>query len=113
MQITLMCPGAISGQAAFPAELIEGIPTPERRYQIIDGTITLSGFSDSVLHHDAEELLKNGLYRMPTPTEQDEMAQAAQQASMVQEEAILIASTEDTPIDPPALSNDKKKASGG
>src|SRR5579885_23258 len=85
MEIVLLCPGVHSGQAAFQAELIEGIPAPERHYNIQDGKIVLSGFSDVVLHHDAEELLNQSLFRMPTPQEQEQMVQQAQQSGTIQE----------------------------
>jgi hypothetical protein len=137
MEIVLIV-NAESGQSAFPAESIEGILAPERRYNIINGKIVLSGFSDAILHHDADVLLSMSLFRMPTPAEQDAMFQEAQQASTAQEhnldtfttqvqrangdgEAILT-EQEQAPSDigeqtspdnvPPAQDN-KKKASGG
>lgn len=133
MEIVLMCPGAESGQSAFLPEMIEGIPAPERRYNILNGKITLAGQPDAVLHHDADELLKQSIFRMPTLQEQEQMFQEAQQASMAQESApadtaeqgvVLDGSEqapdgsdngEQTPPDsqPPAVDNKQKKASGG
>lgn len=122
MEILLMCPGASTGQAAFVAELIEGIRAPERRYDIKDGKIVLSGFDEVILHHDADELLVNPMYRMPTPAEQEQMAQAQMKISTAEEDAAAkdVAETSDVP---PALDNtsadadstvqSKKKASGG
>lgn len=120
MQIILMAT-VESGQAAFSAEQIEGIPAPERRYDIVNGRVVLAGFPDVVLHHDADILLASSIYRMPTPAEQKKMAQEAQQASQAQESAPAEQSARDEPIDPPALDNEqisdppasKKKASGG
>jgi len=115
MEIMLLCENN-TGQAAFPAEIIEGIPVPERHYGIIDGMLTLSGFSDVILHHDAEELLKQSLFRLPTPAEQEKLAKAAREASQIQEGA-----EQGETSAPPALDNQeadaptqsKKKASGG
>lgn len=86
MKIVLICKHK-NGQASFAAEQIEGIPAPERRYDIIDGTIKLSGYPDVVIHHDADELLRGhaGIYRMPTPQEQNEMATAEQRKSQAEE----------------------------
>lgn len=114
MEIILMCPGAESGQSAFRAEMIEGIQAPERRYNIVNGRVVLSGYEDSVLHHDADELLKNPLYRMPTPAEQNEMAGQPFKVGELQESADNPAPTDPDPEDePPAVENGKKKASGG
>lgn len=133
MEIMLMCKNS-SGSVAFSAGLVEGLPAPTRKYLIVDGKITLSGYSDAILHHDADELLNmpSGLYRMPTPAEQEQMFQEAQQASMAQE-SVPADTTEQGAVpdgpeqapdgsdngaqtspdnQPPAVDN-KKKASGG
>ncbi len=86
--IVLKC-AALSGSAAFPSELIEGLPVPERRYDIANGEITLDGYAESVLHHDMLTLLSmpDGLYRPMTPSEQNARTQAARLASTVEEVA--------------------------
>ena len=104
MQITLMCAHE-TGQAAFPEELIEGLPAPERHYDIIDGQIVLSGYADTILHHDADELLKQPIFRMPTPAEQDEMAGRPFKVGELQESVSV--------DEPPAQSSRSKKANGG
>lgn len=101
MQMLLICAHE-SGQAAFAAKWIEGIPAPERRYQIIDHRVVLdNGFADAIIHHDVEELLRNPLYRMPTPAEQEAWMHTEQKKTVLEED--------DTPVAPPAVS--KKKAS--
>lgn len=86
MQIILMCQHE-SGSVAFHAKFIDGIPAPERRYDIRNHQVILdNGLAEAILHHDAEELLRNSLYRLPTPAEQEAMAKASQQAMTVQEQ---------------------------
>src|ERR1700719_2430036 len=84
MHIVLLCRDE-KGSVAFSAEQVEGLPAPERRYAIVDQTVTLSGYDDVILHHDADVLLANPLYRMPTAAEQDGLAEEARAASSVQE----------------------------
>lgn len=116
MQILLLCPGASTGQAAFRAELIEGIWAPERRYDIQDGKIVLSGFDEVILHHDADELLKQSLFRMPTPAEQEATTQQAQQSGQILESTELSdvpSVVDESPADADSSAQGKKKASGG
>lgn len=120
MQITLKCKHSY-GMVSFPASRIEGLPIPERHYDIVNGFVTLVGYNDTVLHHDCEELLAmpNGLYRMPTPAEQEALTQQAQQASTAQENApvVNLDGTEqgNAPLDPnePPAMDKKQKANGG
>lgn len=84
MQITLMCHDKY-GSVSFRAETIEGLTVLPRRYTIQNYQVTLADYPDEILHHDAEELLKNPLFRMPTPAELDAMAEAERAASSVQE----------------------------
>lgn len=86
MQITLMCHDKY-GSVAFGAAIIEGLAVFPRRYTIENYRVVLDGYPDEVLHHDAEELLKNPFYRMPTPREQTAMVEAERVASSVQEDA--------------------------
>ncbi|HET8911890.1 MAG TPA: hypothetical protein VFN23_10525 [Ktedonobacteraceae bacterium] len=118
MEILLMCKNS-SGSVAFSAGLVEGISAPTRKYLIEGGAITLSGYSDAILHHDCEELLHmpSGLYRMPTPAEQEAMLQKTQQASQLQENVSATTTeqgddsdTDNAPVTPPA--QDSKKKSG-
>lgn len=111
MQIRLKCRDS-SGAISFPALTLAGYQVPARHYQIVDSTVILEGYSDAVLHHDADELLAvpGGLYRMPTPAEQDAYMQVQQAASMVQEEEIGRPPDEPEPVSelpvkpaPPAL----------
>lgn len=101
MQIILKCKYTY-GSVGFRAERIEGLPVDERHYEIVGGQVVLSG-EDFIVHHDADVLLAtpNNVYRMPTPAEQEAMAQQAQQASMVQEN------------EPPAQDTKSKKQNGG
>ena len=110
MEIKLICRD-VSGSVAFSAGLIDGLPAPERRYEIAEHQVVLAGYDDYVLHHDADELLAmpNGMYRMPTPAEQDAQAQAQQQASVVQEDAPPADSGQDVAPD----AKPAKKSSGG
>lgn len=140
MEITLMCAHQ-SGQAAFNAEWIEGIPAPQRRYDICGGKVVLAGYSDTILHHDAEDLLKQSIFRMPTPAEQEAWTGLHKAtdvpANMIQEsvelttfttqvqrangdgEAILTeqgdgpAPTDSDPEEPEPPAKPTKKASGG
>ena len=109
MQITLKCKYS-SGSVGFAAQRIEGLPVDERRYEIVNGTVTIAG-EDAIVHHDVEELLAvpGGLYRMLTPAEQETMFQEAQQGSTTQENASENASGSQ----PPAQQDGKKKANGG
>lgn len=91
MQILLMCAHAY-GSVGFPAKWIDGHHAPERRYAIRNGQVILdNGLAEAILHHDAEELLKNPLYRMPTPAEQEARVGLHQAtnvpANMIQESA--------------------------
>lgn len=129
MQIVLMCVHE-AATTALSATRVQGEEVPDRWYTVENHRVVLSGWPDVVLHHDATELLRNPIFRMPTPAEQEAMFQEAQQASMAQEETIPIAN-EETPVEteqapdngeeispdnePPALdtTSGKKKASGG
>ena len=86
--ITLKC-SASTGSAAFHAEMIEGIQVPSRRYAITDNEIRLDGFDEIILQHDAQELLNmpDGLYRMPTPAEQDVATEVKRASVTVSESA--------------------------
>jgi|SRR5579884_880185 len=86
MQIILKCRDE-HGSVAFSVEQIEGLPAPERRYEIVDHQVTLSGHADVILHHDAEKLLEIPIFRMLTSAEQDALAEAERAASSVQENA--------------------------
>ena len=88
MQIVLICRDE-KGSASFPAELIEGMRAPARRYEIVNNQIILDGYDDIVLHHDADALLAmpDGLYRMQTPAEQNEKASSKRRAKTVEEVA--------------------------
>ncbi len=118
MEILVLCQN-LSGSVAFSAGLIEGVPVPARIYPIADGKLTLSGYADSILQHDLEELLQmpNGLYRLPTPAEQEQFARAREAARQLQES--VEQTSEDQKSDaavPPAGEHvlaGKKKASGG
>jgi hypothetical protein len=87
--ITLKCIYK-AGSVAFRAEMIEALPVAERRYTIKDGEVTLSGYPDIVLSHDAAELLAmpDGLYRMPTLHEQNQAAEVMRQAATAEEVAV-------------------------
>lgn len=76
-----------TGQAALHAKRIGGHLAPERQYHIINHKLTLSGHPDKVLKSDAQELLNmpNGLYRMPTPAEQEQWRREEQEANQIQE----------------------------
>jgi hypothetical protein len=78
-----------NGSASFHAEMIEGVQAAERRYQAVNGEMVLDGYPDVILHHDADYLLSipGGIYRMPTPEEQDAKAEAARKAATVEESA--------------------------
>ena len=103
MRLILKCVNP-SGSVACPAGLIDGLPVPERHYQIVENQLVLEG-PDYIVHHDADDLLAQGvLFRMLTPKEQKALVQEAEQASLVEESA--------APEQPPALS-DLKKQSGG
>ncbi len=93
MQITLKCAHE-SGSAAFSAEMIEAVQAPERRYEIVNGMVILDGYPDVVLHHDADELLRNPLYRMLTPGEQDALAAKEQADSSVAESVPVVSVAE-------------------
>lgn len=55
---------------------------------IRDHQVTLdNGLADDIVHHDVDELLKNPLYRMPTPAEQEAWARAEQEKHAVHEQA--------------------------
>lgn len=88
MKIVLKCRDS-HGSASFPAELIEGIHAPARRYEIADHQLVLKGHADIVLHHDAQALLSmpHGLYRLLTAEEQNAVAEAKRKASTVEESA--------------------------
>lgn len=88
MQIVLICRD-VSGSASFPAEMIEGIAAPARRYEIASNQIVLEGYDDIVLHHDADALLAmpGDLYRMQTPAEQNAASKASRKAKTVEEVA--------------------------
>lgn len=101
MQIILICHDRY-GSVAFRAETIEGLTVLPRRYTIENYQVTLEGWPDEILHHDAEELLKNPLFRMPTPAELDAMAEAERAASTVQEDA-----------SPPIIGKKSKEINGG
>ena len=118
MHITLIYQPGGNGQVAFAASR----QALERRYAIVDGVVVLAGRDEDILHRDAEELLRSNAYRMPTPAEQEAMAQEAQASKQVQESTELPGTEqgeempEDTtaPGEPPALeTSGKKKASGG
>lgn len=100
MQIILKCKYTY-GSVGFRAERIEGLPVDERHYEIAGGQVVLSG-EDFIIHHDADVLLAtpNNVYRMPTPAEQEQMAQAQEQASIVQEN------------EPPAQKSKKQNGGG-
>lgn len=119
MQILLMCQHE-SGQVAFNAEFIEGLPVPQRRYDIRNYQVVLDGgFADVIVHHDADELLKNPLYRMPTPAEQEQMAGRPFKVGELQESASISTASQvealvgdivtgDIPASPPAVLKRKK-----
>lgn len=88
MRIQLLCRDE-SGQIAFPKALIEGHHAPERRYEVVDHIVTLTGYPDPVLHHDADYLLSipGNVYRMPTTTEQNALADKQRAAATVEEDA--------------------------
>jgi hypothetical protein len=88
MTITLKCKYD-NGYVAFHAEMIEGVKAPERRYVAVNGEMLLDGYPDIVLKSDAIYLLSipGGLYRMPTPAEQDAKANAQRKAATVEESA--------------------------
>ena len=90
MQIILVCRDE-KGSASFPAEMIEGVHAPARRYEIANNQVILDGYDDIVLHHDADALLAmpDGLYRMQTPAEQNEKASSRRKAKTVEESAPL------------------------
>jgi hypothetical protein len=109
MQITLKCQ-YVTGSVGFPAERIEGLPAPERRYVILDGLVIIAG-AEYVVHRDVAELLKQPIYRMLTPAEQEQMAAQVEAAGMAQESV----GQGEAPDIPPAVetASSKKKASGG
>lgn len=86
MHITLMATFD-SGQVGFSPERIEGIDAPRRSYNVVNGKLTLAGQHELVLHHDAQELLAlpDGLYRLPTPAEQEAWATEQAKAGQIQE----------------------------
>jgi hypothetical protein len=83
MQIILIYKNGGNGQVAFAANR----QAPKRHYAIAEGVLTLTGYSDAILHKDAAELLSGDEYRLLTPQEQEALAQKMQQASMIQESA--------------------------
>lgn len=104
MQIILMYKPGGNGQVAFAADEPRGVP--ERRYHIVDGVLTLTGYAEDILHKDAAELLGGDAYRLLTPQEQEAMAQDAQQANQIQEDV----STQGETVE---VSAKQKKANGG
>lgn len=86
MQILLMCAHEY-GSVSFPVQWIDGHHVPARRYEIRSHQVILdNGLAEPILHHDAEELLRNPLYRMPTPAEQEQFVKARDQSMTAQEE---------------------------
>ncbi len=114
MQIVLVCLNG-SGSAAFPASTIEGLPVPARKYPVIGYRVVLEGFADAVLHSDADELLAmpGELFRLPTPAEQEAMAKATEQASMVQEDAPAPPALEEVMSTESESKKAQKASSGG
>ncbi len=84
MSILLICVYT-SGQASLNADCIGGVEVPERIYVVRDHLVILAGHPDGVLHHDAEVLLASGVYRMPTPDEQEERRRQQNARAMIQE----------------------------
>jgi hypothetical protein len=74
-----------SGQASLNAGSIGGVEVPERVYVIRDHVVVLAGHPDGVLHHDAETLLASGVYRLPTPDEQEQRHRQQSVRGMIQE----------------------------
>lgn len=128
MQILLKCRN-VSGSIALSAGTVAGLLVPERRYQITNHLVILEGFSEVVLHHDADQLLAqdDGLFRMLTPAEQDaitdqQRATASVQESVspesapsqsAQEASADNSSAEPADSQPPALLDKIKKVSAG
>lgn len=97
MQLILRCKYQ-AGSVSFPAQSVDGVAASARQYEIVDGLVTLAG-EDAIVQHDVDELLAQGIYRMLTPQEQEQLAKQQAQSSQLQESA---------PDVPPAV--DKKKA---
>lgn len=86
MSILLICRNA-SGTISLSAECINEVYMHERHYPIMNHHVILDGYPDAVLRHDADTLLSmpSGLYRMPTPGEQDRFMQTQRSKGMIQE----------------------------
>jgi hypothetical protein len=84
MSILLICRHE-SAIVTLDAQIIEGVQVNRRHYSVRDHHMTLDGYPDAVLHHDAEQLLAQEIYRLPTPEEQERFTQAERTKGMVQE----------------------------
>ncbi len=113
----LMCRDA-SGSVAFPPGLVAGhAVTCERQYSVEDHVLILNDFPEAVLSRDAGYLLSvpGGLFRMPTPAEQDAIMAAQCAAASVQEQdtsSTPSSSSQETPIAPAVDPAKSKKSTG-
>lgn len=112
--IQLFCRNA-SGQIVFAKALIEGHHAPERAYDIVDHTVQLVGYPGPVLHHDADYMLSipGGVYRLPTPAEQNAQADAQRKAATVEEAVPPAENDTPSPDAGSAASKRARSANGG
>jgi len=84
MSILLICRNA-SAIITRDAETIEGKRVQRRHYPVREHMAILQGYPDEVLRHDADALLAQEAYRLPTPDEQERCAQMQRARTMIQE----------------------------
>jgi len=82
MSILLICRNA---SAIITLEAEHGVSVSRRHYPVRDHIAVLDGYPDAVLKHDADALLAQEAYRLPTPDEQERFTQAQRARSMIQE----------------------------
>lgn len=80
----IVAPG-VTGQVALNATMVNGLPVPARKYNIVGGFIVVDAGHEWITVHDAQEILKIPGYRLATSEESDSYNAAQQKKTSVRE----------------------------
>jgi hypothetical protein len=77
----------VSGQVALPHKVVEGKTMPERRYDIVDGFVTVDDNDPAIVAHDVEEIVAMQCFSLASASEQEAATNTKRKTSSIKEKS--------------------------
>jgi hypothetical protein len=86
MSVLIKCAGT-SGQVALPHKIVEGKTMPERRYEIVDGFVTVDDDDPAIIAHDVNEITSMRGFSLASASEQEATTSSKRKTSSIKEKS--------------------------